>query len=92
MGPLNRTQPPTHPAPLLSDPGVQLLPDELQHPADDDPDVLHVVHGQRLREQSDAVGSEHRHTVTSGHGTVPQGDRMNTDPVTDSTSPLPLLG
>ena len=73
---------------------MQLLPDELQHPADDDPDVLHVVHGQRLREQSDAVRSEHRAArhVTSGHGTVPQGDRMNTNPVTDSTSPLPLLG
>ena len=41
---------PTHPSSLLDEPGVQLLSDELQHPADDDPDVLHMVGSQCLVE------------------------------------------
>lgn len=36
----------THPASLLNQPGVELLSDDLENPADDESDVFKMVGGQ----------------------------------------------
>lgn len=47
----------THPTPLLHQPGVQQLPDDLQDPADHHPDVLQMIGGEGL-EKKQLNGSE----------------------------------
>lgn len=56
----------THPAALLEEPGVELLPNDLENPANDSSNVFQVISGQSLEEEEKG-GLNSTDSLTNGH-------------------------